>query len=233
MSSIEPQQSQVSRRSDLIFDIGMHSGVDTRRYLSLGYDVVAVEANPVLADKCKIDFANEIAAGKLVIENVGIHKERRTLTFYRNLGCDEWSSFVPHLGERGGNFDTFEVFCITIHDLIEKYGTPYYLKIDVEGVDEHIAIALGTRAVKPLYISVEDSGINSMFAMLRAGVRQFKFVNQPKAQETFGRSSSGPFGDEIEGPWLTTHEAFAFYCANVRPPNKAPIDGWWDIHGKY
>lgn len=220
-------------QKNLIYDIGMHSGVDAARYLSMGYKVVGVEANPILADRCRSSFADEIRSGQLVVENIGINQEGGELLFYRNLGCDEWSSFVPDLGKRGGNFDTLMVNCITIRDLLAKYGVPYFMKIDVEGIDEHVAIAVGKELTKPAYISIEDCGIQSMFAMRDSGVESYKFVNQPEAQKTFGQSSSGPFGEEIDGPWLTDHEAFAFYCSNVRPPNENPIDGWWDIHGKF
>ncbi|WP_432288739.1 FkbM family methyltransferase (plasmid) [Aminobacter sp. BA135] len=217
----------------MIFDIGMHRGVDTKRYLSMGYRVVAVEANPVLAQQCATELSDHIASGRLTIENVGIYKNPGSLPFYRNLACDEWSSFVPHLGQRLGQFDTITVDCITVHDLLARHGIPFFMKVDVEGIDEIVAADVGKCAIRPRYISIEDGGFQSLLALQNAGVRHFKFVNQPKAQETFGRSSSGPFGEEIEGPWLTAHEAFAFYCANVRPPNSEPIDGWWDIHGEY
>ena len=37
----------------LIFDIGMNIGQDTRQYLNLGFDVIAVEADPELVRKNK------------------------------------------------------------------------------------------------------------------------------------------------------------------------------------
>jgi hypothetical protein len=36
----------------LVFDIGLHNGDDTSYYLDLGYRVVGVEANPLLASRC-------------------------------------------------------------------------------------------------------------------------------------------------------------------------------------
>jgi FkbM family methyltransferase len=77
----------------LIFDIGMHKGEDTSHYLSAGFKVIAVEANPILADECRKKFADQIAKGNLTIVNAGIAKEEGVLPFYVNLHSSEWSSF--------------------------------------------------------------------------------------------------------------------------------------------
>ena len=37
---------------DLIYDIGMNHGEDTAYYLSKGFRVIAIEANPGLTDEC-------------------------------------------------------------------------------------------------------------------------------------------------------------------------------------
>ncbi|MBL7745080.1 MAG: hypothetical protein JNN00_16520 [Chitinophagaceae bacterium] len=59
-------------KENLIFDIGLHTGEDTTCYLKNGYNVLAVEANPVLADYCKKKFIDAITNGQLVILNAGI-----------------------------------------------------------------------------------------------------------------------------------------------------------------
>jgi predicted RNA methylase len=52
---------------DLIYDLGMHTGLDTKYYLDKGFRVVAVEANPKLVERGHAQFADAIAAGKLHI----------------------------------------------------------------------------------------------------------------------------------------------------------------------
>ena len=37
--------------SKLVYDIGMNDGTDSAYYLRRGYSVVAVEANPILAEE--------------------------------------------------------------------------------------------------------------------------------------------------------------------------------------
>lgn len=43
-------------KKDLIFDIGMHIGQDTRHYLNKGFNVLAIEANPELVQQNKLKF---------------------------------------------------------------------------------------------------------------------------------------------------------------------------------
>jgi hypothetical protein len=52
---------------DLVYDVGMNNGDDTAYYLSLGFRVVAIDANPELVEQAKSRFANEIASQRLII----------------------------------------------------------------------------------------------------------------------------------------------------------------------
>lgn len=95
--------------NELVYDIGMHTGVDTAHYLSKGYRVVAIEANPSLVTSATVRFAAEIAIGRLAIEGIGIHEKEGQLEFIVNDQVDEWSSFVPHLGSRAGSYHSIKV----------------------------------------------------------------------------------------------------------------------------
>jgi FkbM family methyltransferase len=227
--------------NDLIFDIGMHTGVDTQYYLELGYRVVAVEANPDLVKESRKRFSDAISDGLLVIENIGLGNQRGVLPFYVNHGTAEWSSFKKHLGARNGKFHVIEVPCIVLADLVAKHGVPYFMKVDIEGLDNAVTRDVADLPEKPSYVSIEDGGISSMLALCHAGARRFKFSNQPDVQASinestghvFGESSSGPFAERLPGPWLDHHEAFEFYIENVRRPHSSPMRGWWDIHGSF
>jgi FkbM family methyltransferase len=233
-------------KNDLIFDVGMHSGVDTNFYLKKGFKVVSIEANPILVEAAKTKFEFAIAQRLLSIENVGIYNKDTVLNFYINE-CDEWSSFHEHLGTRQGTqFSILEIPCKTLKYFVGKYGMPYFIKIDVEGVDAMVVRDLAQMKERPKFISVEDGGLDTLIALYEAGVRKFKFINQLKIrqytlpsstlegvniQHCFGVASSGPFGADLPGEWLTPEEAFSYYLEKVRPPMQMPIDGWWDIHG--
>jgi len=110
----------------LIFDIGMHKGQDSRFYLKQGYKVIAVEANPILAKRNTEKFKDYIDSGQLIIENAGMADKKGILPFYINHSLSEWSSFNKEYGSRRGKFEVVDVECITIHDLFEKYGIPYF-----------------------------------------------------------------------------------------------------------
>jgi len=69
---------------DLIFDIGANNGDDTAFYLKKGFRVVAIEADPALAQKLYDRFAEDIAAGNVVIEGVGVSDKVSSLEFYVN-----------------------------------------------------------------------------------------------------------------------------------------------------
>lgn len=138
------------KRENLIYDIGMHKGEDTRHYLQKGYQVLAVEADPLLAEKCKQTFSKYISKGQLTILNVGIAEKEAVLPFYKNLRLTEWSSFNSELGTRNNTkCEVVNVQCGTTGSLFAKYGVPFYLKIDIEGSDYLCvqAIAGGTNLV--------------------------------------------------------------------------------------
>ena len=134
--------------------------------------------------------------------------------------------------------------CRRLDYLIGKYGMPYYLKIDVEGLDAAIARDLTRWAIRPTYASVEDDGIDCLIALYETGARQFKFINQvairdyapPKValegrsvEHSFGVGSSGPFGRELPGEWLEPASAFQFYTHSVpaaRPGSDRRLVGY-------
>lgn len=234
---------------DLVYDIGMHRGLDTEWYLAKGFRVVAVDANPLLVREVSTRLADAIAARRLVIENVGIAPTKGTLPFYVNLDNDEWSSFDKQLGTRDGTrFETLTVPTVHPRSLFEKHGMPYFVKIDIEGFDHHVVRAVGELKERPKYLSVEDNGFDSLLELHRIGCRAFKFLDQVEkwkielpnpalegqyAEGKFGACTSGPFGEEVPGKWMDIDEAALFYLVNIRPPGFGLIKNWWDIHVKF
>jgi FkbM family methyltransferase len=236
-------------QNDLIFDIGLHRGLDTEWYLAKGFRVVAVEANPRLADEVSTRLAGAVAAGKLIVENVGIAPSPGTLPFFVNHDNDEWSSFDEKLGTReSSSFEVMPIPCINARTLFERHGLPYFVKIDIEGFDHHVVRALGQLSEKPRYVSVEDNGFESFLELFAIGCRSFKFLDQVEkwniklpnpplegvfAEGKFGAGTSGPFGDEVPGEWLRTDSAALYYLTQVRPPGVGLREHWWDIHAKF
>ncbi|MDQ4081530.1 MAG: FkbM family methyltransferase [Actinomycetota bacterium] len=139
----------------LIYDVGMNTGDDTAYYLHRGYSVVAIEANPELAEHGKSRFAREISDGRAVVLNVGIAENDGELDFWVCEDNDVWSSFDrSRLLLYEVRHHSVRVKTRTFSSILDEYGVPFYCKVDIEG-HEHICIEQLTPSTKPRYISIE------------------------------------------------------------------------------
>ena len=167
----------------------MHNGTDTEFYLKKGFRVVGVEANPHLVEAARVKFHAEIAQRRLVAENVGIHDKESVVKFYVNQDVDEWSSFDINLGTRQGTrYTVIDVLCKPLAYFVGKYGMPYYLKVDVEGLDPTVVRQLSRWVIRPAYISLEDSGIDALIALYESWRQEIQ-VHKP------ARDKGLPFAD--------------------------------------
>lgn len=208
----------------------MHVGHDTCFYLAKGFSVVAIEANPELVSAAEEKFAREIAEGRLRIFGVAISERSGTA----HLAVADRSSFsslspadVGRAEQRGVRFRDVEVPTVPFEDILNEVGIPYYLKVDIEGLDRLCVRALEQFQERPAYVSIESSvksaedrlGFDEVFKELaelhKLGYRKFQYVDQRRpqrlpdpplegqhfAQPVPGPASSGAFGAEAPGPW--------------------------------
>lgn len=125
------------KAGDLVFDVGANQGRWTEVYQRLGARVVAVEPNPKLARLVKQRYrpfavvasamGSEPGTAKL---HLGKHSGHSTLS-------DEWMR-VSREAEPGPDRwqGTVDVPVERLDDLIQRYGTPDVVKIDVEGFED-------------------------------------------------------------------------------------------------
>jgi len=231
-----------ARDSRLIFDLGMNNGDDTDFYLRRGFDVVALEANPSLCEKARARFAPALAEGRLTVLNAAIWDRPGEATFHVNLDNDHWSSLdIGWAGRDASRCREIKVRCVTLAELSAEYGVPYYLKIDVEGVDKAVLEQLRGAERLPLYVSVEDCrfGPQYMEILAACGYDGFKLLDQSQVPElvdngrSFPAGASGPFGEDVPGMWRTHADMMALYSTTVRDAQGtrlAPRTHWWDIH---
>lgn len=221
---------------DLIFDVGAHIGNDTDFYLRKGYRVVAVEAAPGLVRQCKTRFANEIASGQLILEEVAISDaaEKGEISFFINPEYSEWGTTDKEWVKRNTRFgsdqvEKLRVPAIEAAELFRRHGVPHYMKVDIEGADRsclHAVVALDT---PPRFFSIEsdkleyDAVCEDLRLLQRAGYRRFAVVQQAgygfstintrtrhgeDLSYQFQPSVSGPFGDDLPSEkWVTLEEA--------------------------
>lgn len=162
----------------LIVDVGAHDGTDTEYYLSLGYRVAAIEADPAKAEALRTRFRAEIESGHLCLFHTGVADTSGVLPFYRCPRDSGSSSFDPAWFSPEGA-EVIEVTVRPLVDVIREVGTPYYLKCDIEGFD-YKALSTLDSTCAPAYISAEVQGHPEILDLfVRLGYRQFKLLAQP------------------------------------------------------
>ena len=214
-------------QDDLIYDVGLHSGKDTEFYLAKGFRVVAIEANPELATRCKTKFASQIKEGRLHILQLAIGEQAGNCDFFVCDQHDDWSTIdrrdrLKKEKQDGVTFRTVTVRCASLDTVLLEFGVPYYLKIDIEGCDVFCLEALKRTQARPKYVSVETDGYDQLFHLYLLGYNKFKVINQALHKQavpprppreglyvdaTFNWDSSGLFGEETAGSWLEINDA--------------------------
>jgi FkbM family methyltransferase len=180
-------------QSDLIYDVGLHDGRDTDYYLSKGYRVVAIEANPELAERARERFAAEIHAGRLTIVNVAIGDVAGQSEFWVSDDHTDWSSFDRSIaGREGARHHPIEVALRPFGQVLNEHGLPRYCKIDIEGSEPACLDALSCD-YRPSFISVELTDHPSLERLADMGYDRFKVIDQYRfstATSTFYRLKS-------------------------------------------
>jgi FkbM family methyltransferase len=139
--------SELLSKGALVFDIGANMGTMTKVFLSLGARVVAVEPNPDCARHIELTTSGDsvevlqAAAGEtngLAVLKVSDRKDKMSSL------SDEWRDAVSRENADYAGMWTREVTVptITLDALIQRYGEPWYIKIDVEGYEERVVKGL-------------------------------------------------------------------------------------------
>lgn len=232
-----------------IFDLGMNNGDDTAYYLHCGYKVIAIEANSELCRAASIRFQHQIKNKQLKIINQAISNEEKELTFYVNTQNSHWSSLDINWASRNDSqFVEFKTQGITLSSLFEKFGCPYFMKVDIEGADL-IAIQqlIGQKSI-PEFLSIEDCryGFEYIDTLRKIGYKKFALSNQAlvpqfpdvKRNYEFPAGASGMFGEDLKSAWLEHDDFVENYSTQVRNRTTLqkiaddPNSIWWDIHAR-
>jgi FkbM family methyltransferase len=227
----------------LIYDVGMHLGEDSKFYLAKGFRVVAVEADPLLCEQAADRLHQFIQSGQLTIVNRAIAAHAGPITFYRSA-MSGWgtvdSKWSTENAARGFGSKPVTVEATTLADLVDDFGEPWYIKIDIEGMDRTAVQSLNGTMHRPRYISMETSFARDptleavsldLEALAGLGYDRFKIVDQqavprqvPPNPPAVGRyvpyrfldGESGLFGAEAPGQWLTKDQALAAFAQLMR-----------------
>lgn len=222
----------------IVFDVGLHRGEDTEYYLARGFRVIAIEANPELVHYCENRFKTHIQSSALTIVHGAVVQDdgASSVRFYKNKKTSVWGTVVRKWADRnaalGADSEEIEVPVVNFDRLLSEHGCPHYLKIDIEGMDLVCLKKLLRTNSRPKWVSLESdkvdfASIQEEFSVLeQLGYRRYYIQQQAdidkrrltiNSQEgeyvdyRFPTGSSGPFGNDLSGPWLSKEEALDRY----------------------
>ena len=139
--------------NELIFDIGANIGDKSALFRKIVKTVVAVEPDLRNNELLKRRFKN---SSLVRIVNSAVGEEAGTALFHINISgspantlSNKWKSILEdpsaNRWSKSLEFETsYEVDVVTLDILIQKFGNPFYIKIDVEGYELQALKGLNT-----------------------------------------------------------------------------------------
>jgi FkbM family methyltransferase len=152
------------REGDLIFDVGANCGYKTDIFLRLGAKVVALEPDETSRQVLKQRFLKYRLRRKPVVIVPQAVSDRHSVEAMwidapgsgKNTLSQKWADALRGDGGRFGHKLSFanrkEVETTTLDQLISAHGSPFFVKIDVEG--HELSVLRGMQRAVP-YLSFE------------------------------------------------------------------------------
>lgn len=231
-------------QSNLIaYDVGMYTGNDSDYYLSKGFKVIAIDADPEACEFCRLRFSSQIFSGQMTILNCGISDSYGTGKFFinetwRTISTFAPEAFIPNVDAPKDWRDPIDIKLAPLSGIIKKFGDPHFIKIDIEFYDSKVLGDLLENEIRPPLISAEAQNIVPLDLLFSLGYRKFRIVEGSKVGLNgpqlirridgslqafeFKTGDAGPFGDDLATPWLDRELAEAQL--------RATGFGWVDIH---
>ena len=235
-------------KRNLIYDLGMSEGNDTEFYLAKGFSVVGVEADPLMFPKLQQRFATALASGTLQLEHkAAAEVSGQTVTFHSDISSQGHSSNRNVHGKSAGDLQPSQVTTTSWPELKQRFGVPYYLKMDIEGSEPEFIRGMLNSEEYPTFISTELMNFDPIELFNRLGYTHFRIINQiahpsfpipnPPLEGNLVQTPphdhwSGLFGLELPGTrWFSFDEIRrVFELLHELSGYQTVTIGWLDCH---
>ena len=134
------------QKGDLCFDVGANIGNKVDMLLALGAEIVAIEPQPESYKILKHKYGN-----KVHLVRKGLGQEEEVKDFYISDGITissfskEWIHSVQKTRFKNYNWNKIvKTEMTTLDKLIQQYGLPVFIKIDVEGYELEVLKGLSS-----------------------------------------------------------------------------------------
>jgi FkbM family methyltransferase len=178
---------QFVKPRDLVFNIGANVGARTAVFLDLGAKVVAVEPQKALCDVLRQNFANREV--QVVCAACGpTEGEVDLLLCTDNMlatCAPGWAAALKNRWPGEKWQETAKVPQVTLDGLIDEYGLPDFIKIDVEGYEDQVFKGL-SQPIKALSFEYTvpyiEPALTSVDLIQGLGLSHFNYIIQETMQ---------------------------------------------------
>jgi FkbM family methyltransferase len=171
-------------RDALVFDVGANVGAVSRALAFAGARVVSLEPNADCVRTFELMYRHENI--QIIQAAVGSHNGLANLHVSDDWDCtctlsSEWKARMEATDERYRNnwLRQASVPLLTLDTLVEHFGEPYFIKIDVEGYEAEVLLGLSKQ---PPLLSFEihktflEAGLRCLDLPLLANGSEFNLV---------------------------------------------------------
>lgn len=140
---------------NLIYDIGANIGTTSDIFKNISKKVVSFEPNPHLKEILENKFKNTnvIVDGRGISNHNGIQKFKIASYHTISTFSEDWIN-TSRFSNGFTWSDGIDVTTVTLDSIIDEYGIPDYIKIDIEGY-EYEAISSFTKLIPNMVVGFE------------------------------------------------------------------------------
>ena len=221
--------SRFIKKDDLCFDIGANYGRRTEIFLKLGARVVAVEPQYACMQELEKKYGSNkrvILVKKAISDKQGEEELMISDSHTLSSMSKEWINSIKSSDMFFVSTQAFswqksaKVQVTTLNQLIEEYGKPAFLKIDVEGYEYKVLKSLS----EPIKVISFEFTPTQVFILSAINiVKHLASIGEVKFNYSFGESIS-----LVLNEWVGPDE-ISNILLNL--PKKTPISG--DIYARF